>query len=465
MIQEQAVKNANHSYTPFDVEGESAETDIESDQSQQQVGVSLLWNTIQLNPGISKLNFFCCVLFYCSMVFGFTAAHSLQPLILTDKDYYNISQDKTGGVLSLIMAVQLIVKVIVGIPYGHFADKFGRKNMILLGSVCYLASFIIVPLQTTILGLVLAKVLLANGTSCLHSVPLMIDYIANESRGRASALISMATSLSAIAASLAVRKLFKENFSIGSCYMIFGIGVSVVMMVNVLGLKGGHYISETLHKPKENITSLKHNVKESIQHFKENGWLAISLVLKIFGGSDIMVFFMFMSVFVKSMFPADFDSKEANIIVTNFNIMVKLTSFFSNIFYGWFLDKKKLPLTAGYIALIGGFFALFLFSTSSRPDDWTLYLGAPLIGATLPGLFVITNFINMKHFPPEKRGIMMSVTGFAGHISHFIIASAGGLLYDHVSKSGPFQMCCVLLIISVLLVKYIHKTKVAGQML
>jgi len=461
-MQEQSTKKANHSYTPFDVESEGLETDIESEKSPSQIGVSLLWNTIQLNPGISKLNFFCCVLFYCSMVFGFTAAHSLQPLILTDKDYYNISQDKTGGVLSLIMAVQLVVKVIVGIPYGHFADKFGRKNMIVLGSVCYLASFILVPLQTTILGLIVAKILLANGTSCLHAVPLMIDYISNESRGRASALLNMATSLSAIAASLSVRKLFQENFSIGSCYMIFGIGVSLVMILDVLGLKGGHYFSENLHSStaRENITSLKQNIRESVSLFKENGWLAIGLVLKIFGGSDIMVFFMFMSVFVKSMFPEDFDPKQANIIVTNFNIMVKLTSFFSNIFYGWFLDKKNKPITAGYIALIGGCFAFFLFSTSSRYDDWTLYLGAPLIGATLPGLFVIINFINMKHFPPEKRGVMMSVTGFAGHISHFLIASAGGLLYDHVSKSGPFRMCCVFLIISVLLVKYIHKTKV-----
>jgi len=461
MIPEQPNKDTNHSYTPFDVEVEASSVDIEPGKQSSQVGESMLWNTIQLNPGISKLNFFCCILFYCSMVFGFTAANALQPLILTDKSYYNISQDKTGSVLSLILVVQLIVKMIVGIPYGHFVDKFGRKNMIVFGTICYFISFLLVPLQTTIFpGLISAKILLANTTSCFHSVPLMIDYISNDSRGRASALLSMAIGISSIIASICVRKLFQENFSIGSCYMIFGIGISLVMLLNVLGLKGGHYYDEDSQGQRENITSLRHNIREVAGHFKENGWLAIGLALQILGSSDFMVFFMFMSIFVKSMFPEDFDPKIANITVTNFHIMVTLTSFFCNVFYGWFLDKKNKPLMAAYIALIGGSCALFMFSTSRHPDDWTLFLGAPLIGATLPALFVITNFINIKNFPPEKRGIMVSFTGLAGNISHFLIASTGGLLYDHISRSGPLVMCSILLIIAALLVKYIHKTKV-----
>ena len=466
-MQEQALRNANHSYAPFDVEAETSAVDIETDKDQTQVrGISVLWNIVQLNPGVSKLNFFCCVLFYCSMVFGFAVANALQPLILTDPRYYNLSADNIGSLVSLLMMIQLVIKVVIAVPYGHMVDKFGRRNMILYGSVCYLISFVLVPLQTTVFpGLVSAKILLANATTCFHSVPLMADYIANESRGRASAMLSMAIGVSSIIANVSVNRLLKADFSIGSCYIIFGIGVSLVMMSNALGLKSGHYYNEggQQQRPQENTTSLKQNVKEALEIFKQNGWLSIGLTLQILGSSDFMVFFMFMSIYVRSLFPASVSPKEASITITYFHILVTLVSFFGNVFYGWFLDRKNKPLVAAYIALAGGIVAFYLVSMSGHPDDWTLYLGTALVGATLPGLFVITNFINIKNFPPEKRGIMISFTGLAGNISHFLIASGGGLLYDHISKVGPFILCAILLKVAILLVKYFHKTKIVGR--
>jgi len=467
-MQEQALRNANHSYAPFDVEVDTSAIDLETEKDQtQERGISVVFNIIQLNPGISKLNFFSCVLFYCSMVFGFAVANALQPLILTDPNYYGLDANKMGSLLSLIMMIQLVIKVFIAIPYGHFVDKFGRRNMILFGSVCYLISFVLVPLQTTIFpGLISAKILLANATTCFHSVPLMADYIANESRGRASAMLSMAIGVSSIIANVSVNRLIHADYSIGVCYMIFGIGISAVMMVNALGLKGGqYYIERGQHhsQSQENTTSLRNNVKEAIAVFKENGWLSIGLTLQILGSSDFMVFFMFMSIYIRSLFPQHTDSKESSLVITNFHILVTLVSFFFNMFYGWFLDRKNKPLVAAYIALFGGIIAFYLVSMSDHPDDWTLYLGTGLVGATLPGLFVITNFINIKNFPAEKRGIMISFTGLAGNVSHFLIASGGGLLYDHLSKVSPFLLCAVLLKVAIVLITYFHKTKISNR--
>jgi len=421
---------------------------------------------IKLNPGITQVNFVCCIIHMMIMIFGLASAGSIQPLILLDKKYYNISQEESGTITSLILVIQLVVKMIVSLPYGHYADKLGRKTVIYYGAINYLISCLLIPAQTSIFpGFILAKMLLANGLAALQTVPLLADYVADESKGIASGFAGMAFGVSAIFSNILLKILLYAEVQLGLIYVVIGVITFVILCVNTFGLKGGfYYLKEKKKNPEQqNQTSFKENLMEAFTIFKSNGWLIIALVLQIIGSSDFFIFLNFLTLYVKSLFPNEEDDTTANILVNNLQTMILIPMFFCNIFYGYFLDKKEKALKLSYFALVGGACSCLLVCFSKDPYQWTLTWAALLLGATIPGLLIITGYLNIKNFPADKRGIMIGFTSLVGNVGYFIISFGGGFLYDYWRKEAPFLICATLLTLSIVLITRVYQTKIAGK--
>lgn len=451
----------NNGYYQFDAENVNA-----FDVEEPEVPV-YAFNLIKLNPGITQGNFICCILHSMIMIFGFALAGSMQPMILLDKKYYNVEENRTGTIMSLVLVIQLIVKVLVSVPYGHYSDKLGRKPMILYGGFNYFLSCILVPIMPNIFpGLILAKILLANGTSALHCVPLLADYVADETKGKAIGFSAMTFGVAAISSNLFLKFLLKREASLGLCYVIGGIVILIFLSLNTLGLKGGDYYkkksNESSDKDAKNV-SIKDNMKEALAIFQGNGWLMIALVLQILGSSDFFIFFTFMTLYVKSMFPPGTADVVTNLAVNNLQTTVLVPSFICNIIYGYFLDRQNRALLTAYFALTGGALSFILMSLSNAPSDWRLSVSAILFGSTIPGLFVITGYLSIKNFPAEKRGIMIGFTGVIGYVGYFVIALGGGIINDHWRKDGAFLICAILLVVAIGLVTMIYRTKIAGR--
>ena len=415
---------------------------------------------IRLNPGISSANFTCCLMYYMFMIFSFITPAQLQPLIILSPDYYNVSQNKAGTITSLVLIIQLIVKIAFSIPYGYLSDRLGRKIIIYYGATSFLIGCLLVPQLTTIFpGLIIAKVFTSNANVAMGTIPLIADYVADESKGRAVALSAMFIGLSALAGNLFIKALFYAELSLGTCYVITGFIVFVAMLLISFGLKGNDYYTERFTRNIEESRDeepLWEKFKEVLEIFKANGWLQITLVLNMLGSSDFIVFLSFMALYVKSIIPSTVDDASANIIVNNLQTLVFIPLFFSNIAYGYFLDKKDRILGTALLALFGGAVSFILIAVSQDPHGWTIIVGALLLGTTIPGLFVISTSIAIKHYPADKRGIMIAFTGMIGYIGYFIIATGGGFLYDHWMKNGPFIVCTGLLGVAAVLVLVIY---------
>jgi len=422
-----------------------------------------VWGMIKLNPGVTSLNFYCCLIFCFTMVFGLAAPGGLQPLILLDKDYYNVSQDHAGAVNSLVIIVQSAVKIITCIPYGHLSDKFGRRTVIFFASVNYLIGSVLVPYSREIFpGFILSKAFAANAISALQSVPLLADYVADESKGKAAAVYAISLGLGALIANLFVKGLLYAELPLGTCYYIIGIFTFAVLLINNLGLKKGtfHAVSaaavEDEVKAKTSDVSFMESIKEAIAVFKANNWLKISLVLQVLGSSDFQVFMTFLALYLKSLFPVTTPATEQNIAVNNLQTMIIFPMLVANPFYGYLIDKKKLIVQLSYFALCGGAISFLLFALSHEPRAATLPIGALLFGSTLPGLMTITNYLNIKNFPPEKRGTMTGFCHLVSQTSYFIIATGGGYLYDNWRRDGLFMVCAGLLVFAAVLVTVIY---------
>ena len=393
------------------------------------------------------------------MIFCVVSSGVLQPLILLDKDYFNIDQNHAGTTTSMLLIVQLVVKIAVSIPYGHYSDKVGRKSMILYGATNFFVSCLLVPLQTSVFpGFVLTKLFLSNGATAISTIPLLADYVADETKGKASGLLAMCISLSAILANIFLKVLFYNEVTIGECYVYVGIVGSCGLLLNTLGLKGGRYYAPKTPTLDMDRDSLKETLIDILKIFYSNGWLMIALVIHLLGSSDFMVFFTFMTLYIKSLFPTDVPAASANLVVNNIQSLVLIPSFFGNLFYGYYLDKGNKAIQVILFALAGGACSFILIASTETPYDWSIRVGSLIMGATLPGLFVISSYLGIKNYPPKKRGIMIGFAQMVGYIGYFVIATGGGYLYDNWRKDGPFIICCGLLGVAVALVLRINKS-------
>ncbi len=419
------------------------------------------FKSIRLMPGATKTNFVCCMLFSVIMVFSMAGAGNLQLLILLDKDYYNIPQDHMGTLNSLILVIQSVVKMATVVFYGYLADKLGRRTAIFLAAVSFLISCFLVPTQKTFFpGFTIPTVLAANAYAAYASVPLLADYVADESKGTASAIFAVVVCLSALLSNIFMKVLFYANVPLGMCYYIVGASVFFMLLLNNLGLQKGtfhlQFQKSVVGSATEPEKPFMEKMKEAIKIFRGNSWLKMSLTLQIFGSSDFAIFMSFISLYIKSLFSDDTPVVDQNTTVNNFQSMILLMMMASNGFCAYMIDKKNKIIQPCLLALGGGAASLVLLALSFKPTAVTLYVGSVLFGLTLPGLNTITTLLNLRNFPADKRGLMNGFCQLVSNTSYFIIAGGGGLLYDNWRRNGPFVICAGLLVLAAFIVLFIY---------
>jgi len=442
------------SLTPFDIE--------EPNQGP-------VFYSIRLNPGISVMNFVCSQIHYMIMIFAFGITDTLQPLILLDKSYYNADKDTAGTLIAFVLFIQLFIKISVSVFYGHLSDKIGRKPVLYLGAVSLLIGLLLAPLFTNVFpGFIIAKILVCNGCSALIILPFNADYVADESKGRAAGVTITLNAVGALGSNLFLKYLLYNNHTLGYCYWLSAFLIFPAFIANTFGLKGGSYYllrtnqnQESLNGQKKEDKPMMENFREVVKIFKENGWLGIALVLQILGNADFYLAFTILALYVKSLFPAGTADMVSNIAVNNVQSFLFIPTLVNNVIYGYYIDKTNKVMNVIVLSLAGGTVGFVMTYFVDTPYDTILYLAAFIIGATMTGVYVASNYLCFTHYPKDKRGIMLGFTMLVGYVGYVLIATIGGYLFDHWRKNAPFMMYAALSIIALAWSLKIYKTKLA----
>jgi len=399
------------------------------------------------------------------MIFAFGITDTLQPLILLDKSYYNADKDTAGTLIAFVLFIQLFVKISVSVFYGHLSDKIGRKPVLYLGAVSLLIGLLMAPLFSNVFpGFILAKIFVCNGCSALVILPFNADYVGDESKGKAAGVTITLNAVGALGSNLFLKSLLYANHSLGYCYWLSAFIIFPAFILNTFGLKGGeYYMMKKQDAEKKEEKPLMETFRETMKVFQENGWLSIALVLQILGNADFYLAFTILALYVKSLFPAGTEDVISNIAVNNVQTFLFIPTLVNNIIYGYYIDKTNKVMNVIVLSLAGGAIGFFMTYFVETPYDTTLYVAAVIMGATVTGVYVASNYLCFTHYPKEKRGIMLGFTVLVGYVGYVLIATVGGYLFDHWRKNAPFMMYAVLSIVALVWSIKIYKTKLAVQ--
>jgi len=455
----------NNEFYQFENDKESDATKesqpLEMEKSCQSEQPKYVCKTIRLNPGVSTKNFISSQLHYMIMVFFMSSGDALQPLILLDKNYYNLEKSHSGTTLSYILFVQLVLKIMTAIIYGHFNDRFGRKTMLIYGSLSLFTGFLIAPLWKNVFpGFIIAKALTSNGSTALATLPFIADYVHNETKGKANALGVALSTLGAFFANITIKILLLCHVPLGHCYWVIAFIGLTASILNSFGLKEVPRSDEKKIVEPEDTQSFGRNLKEALKEFKTNGWLTIGLFLQILGNADFYIVTTILALYVKSMFPPETDDNVSNIALNNVQSCIFAPAFISNFIYGYAIDKHNKIMHSITFALGGGIIAFTMTFFVGNPYDWKLYVACMLLGGTLTGIYILANFLGSRYYSANKRGIMFGIQTLIGYIGYVIIASGGGFLFDHWTHNAPFVLYTILLSVALILIFMIYFLKI-----
>jgi MFS family permease len=144
--------------------------------------------------------------------------------------------DLGNSLFPLLFVGSSLAYMVLAVPMGRLADRFGRGRVLLAGYALLLTVYLVVlsPLGGWVL-LALTLLLLGSYYAATDGVLMALGspVIPEEMRGSGLALLSTVTSLSRMAASIAFGALW-WTWSVNGAFLVFGIGLAVALAVAAL---------------------------------------------------------------------------------------------------------------------------------------------------------------------------------------------------------------------------------------
>jgi MFS family permease len=166
---------------------------------------------MKLKSGISKVNVVAIPLIYIIMNALAFYAGSMLPLILSSEDYFAIPEDVIGKVTARVLIWSQVISLIA-LPFATFVfEIFGRRApiaMVLLTTIIFVHLYPIVAPNMTYLIAIRCGIAVNN--CMILGIPLITDYIKQESRSTALAIQATAIALGQALASMVMLPLTKD---------------------------------------------------------------------------------------------------------------------------------------------------------------------------------------------------------------------------------------------------------------
>ncbi|MEK4008996.1 MFS transporter [Paenibacillus sp. FSL H3-0333] len=354
----------------------------------------------------------------------------------------------TSGEIGTIAGIASLVMTFLSIPSGVFADRYGRKKIIIASMALSAVAVFMVAASHGVL-LFTAGWLLFGFARGFVSTPIfavVMDVCKPEERGRAMGIVSGAIGAGSVLGYV-VSGLLSNYFGWHTSFAVLASLLLLSTLVTTLLLRE---------------TGVKNTSRSIGQAFKSSfKWLGVREILLagIVGTLCFMV-----GVFTTFLVP--FAAKEQDISLVLLSLLFipyEAVASFGAVFVGWISDKvgRHAPLIWAQSICVGAL--VLLYALDFNP--WLLTFGYALIGLTEGPIITLVNTIitdKVIKINPMEMGAALGTFRTLQGVGIALGSTLGGFFYSRIGTHPSYLVAAGLMVLTLLISLSLGKKEKAG---
>lgn len=353
--------------------------------------------------------------------FRMLGAFMIFPVLSVYADSYSYS---TPFIIGLTLGIYGLTNAIMQIPFGLLSDRYGRKIIILIGLLIFLAGSIICAYTNNIYYLVLGRALQGAGAISGVLMALLSDSTAEKNRTVSMAIVGVAIGAAFFSAFI-LGPLVSKFFNLSGLFFL-------VIFLTIFSLLLTMLIPKTATSSKRQFN---YDLFEIVSNKKLNCFFFDILILHMMLTSIFIAIPVMMSEIYRIAVD-DFPQLYSSIFILSLVITLPLLG----------LERSKPHLTRNTSVLLLSLSLIFIylfFDTSLIIITGALicYIGSfSVLEAGIPSAL-------SKNTNIDNRGLTMSIYTSFQFFGTFLGGLIGGYLYDTYGLSGIFFFTAVISVV------------------
>lgn len=192
--------------------------------------------------------------------------------------------------IGLLVGIYALMQMLLQVPFGMLSDKIGRKKALLLGLVVFIIGSVICALANDIYVMMIGRALQGAGAIGAVATALISDFIGEEQRSKAMAIMGAFIGLS-FCFSMVLSPLLSEKFGLSSLFWLSAILTALCILLLFTAV------------PKEpKITTIKAEKTPILQLLKQKNLALMNLTSFMQKMLISVAFFLIPLLFVEKFF-------------------------------------------------------------------------------------------------------------------------------------------------------------------
>lgn len=419
---------------------------------------------VELAPGVLPRNFGT-MLYSAFTTIGLLAFVSIgTPYVLNV--YLKIPLAEQGRIAGDLAAWNEIAMLLVFAPCGVLADRIGRKQVFTFGFVFMAIAYALYPFVSSVGELTAYRMLYAVGVGAATAMlqTILADYPANNSRGKATALVGTLNGLGVVILSVGLGGLMKtfvgrgyspEDAGYITHFIVAGMCLFSAVVV-FAGLRKGTPVNKTDQLPIRELVG-------SGLAAARNPRIALAYASAFIARGDLVVVGTFVNLWgTTAGIEAGLDPAEASAKGRMLFAITGIAGLFWLPLMGIMLDRvNRVTGTTICMAIAAaGFLLVNLVDHPLAPGAWIffVFLGIGQISAFAGAATLIG-----QEAPVASRGAVVGMFNTFGAIGILFGTAVGGRLYDSIGPHAVFVMVGGLSLLVVVYALWVRRTAPGPQ--
>lgn len=194
-----------------------------------------------------------------------------------------------------ILMVDIVIKLAFAPVFGVLSDRFGRQLILMYGIATASLGFSLMGICTKVYSeFLLCRILFAQGAIAIVTVPLLADYVKDQSKGKASCLNVIGAACGALLSSSIISMMADKNVSLVTQYQIIAWVYCGLGLLYCLFLRRGVYFKDEkeAEENKKSCTRMMHVGFESAK----NNWIFMGYVVNFMSRADSILLTSFLTI-------------------------------------------------------------------------------------------------------------------------------------------------------------------------